>query len=207
MSTESTGYVTRWCLPLACLLVGVVPLAAQQVEAQAIQLPVAEFLNRIIPGMSSFGERSGRTLMASPLRFRIDGTKLVEMAQPRERAAEVIRELATALDAAVATPADTIRCSPSERQCYGTEGLQIRLGDPEVRGDSATVLFSLEFRGLAARGELTTHRPTVLYATYLVREAGQWRPVAYSGADLRSISRPHPIGADGMPVKRPAGGG
>ncbi len=198
----------RWC-PIVVLLVLLVgpaaPAAAQQSEAQAIRLAAAGFIDKDIPLMSGYNERADRILMSAPLPWRIEGGKMVQTAQAPARPDAESRELGTVLQA-VAMSTDTIWCDLPRGPCHGTEGIQVRLGDPEVRGDSATVLFELQVRGRPSLGERASHTVRVWYAVYLVRESGRWHPVAFSGADPRGISPPHPIGPDGLPVKRLTGG-
>lgn len=191
------------------LMIGVAaPVSGQQQDAQAIRVAVAEYVGRRIPLMPGYAERSERTLMPTPLRYRIENGKMIQTAQAPSRAEVESKALAAALHAKLAMPADTIWCDPpGAGTCHGTEGVQVRLGDPDIRGESATMLFALQTRSRVRLGERDNHRTTVWYAIYLVREAGRWRPVASSVADTRYISPPHPIGPDGMPVKLPTGGG
>ncbi len=187
---------------LGALVSVAVRMSAQATDSQVVRLAAAAQVDRLFPLMTMFGERSAvRTLMPSPLGYRLGDGKMVMISPLPARPQQDSEELARALKAKVATPADTLLCNPPVvRGCSGTTGVQIRLSDPVIRGDSATVLFTLqalrrvnnEFGGVMS----------FTYALYLVREGGRWRAAAFGAADLRYLAEPRAIGPDGMPVTR-----
>ncbi len=195
-----------WTL-LALSLVAL-PAPAQQADSQAVRVAAAEFITRRLPTMQSFGERSAvRVLAATPLRYGLGEGKMVMLPAQPPRPIRDAEELARVLLATVATQADSVWCAPLGGPCHGTTGVQIRLSDPVIRGDSATVLYALQM--LRPVNGVYSSIVTVWYALYLVWEQGRWRTGAFGVANLEYLAPPHEIGPDGMPVIRPSttGGG
>lgn len=126
-------------------------LSAQNGLAQAIRLSTASFIAGQLPEIHGGGykDRTPRLLIPTALEKTVEGQAIARLAVAGPRSADESAALAARLGGRVAAPQDTIAMVSGKP--VGTMGVQVRIGDPRVVGDSAVIMFGLLSRSTAMR--------------------------------------------------------
>jgi hypothetical protein len=122
---------------------------AQGNAAQQVRLATAGFIDGQLEHLDGYKDRNPRLLVPSVLPVSVSGTAVEVARDAGTRAADETSALAARLRARVAAAGDTINIVKG--QPGGTMGVQIRLGDPKIVGDSAVIVFALQSRGTTGR--------------------------------------------------------
>jgi len=157
-------------------------LSAEGDAAHQIRLATASFIDGQLPNIEGYKDRSPRLLVPIVLPVTINGSEVkVERSIAARPRSETIA-LAARLGARVATAADTIYMA--QGQPHGTMGVQIRLGEPRIVGDSAVIVFALQSRGTTGRmlpGFVNR------YVVVLRRTGNEWRVEAFGKANQNIV--------------------
>jgi hypothetical protein len=145
-----------------CPLLSAQEQAKSQVQATVLQALAAK-LNQ-----GNLKNATPRLFAPEPLGFVIDGVRRKAVSVAARPGGE-IAEFSRLLGAQIATPSDTIYCKGGA--CYGTRGVQIRIGNPMITADSAVVLYEILIRGPGEPGFPTRDG---LFALFLKKAGDGW---------------------------------
>jgi hypothetical protein len=155
---------------------------AQNTESQPVRLATAGFIDSLIQHLDGYKDRHPRLLVPAALPVMVSGSVIEKARSGPPRTTTESVALAMRLGAVVAAPDDTISIAKSQPR--GTMGVQIRLGDPQIVGDSAVILFAVQSRGTTGRmlpGFVNR------YVVVLRRQGTDWSVQAFGKANQDKV--------------------
>jgi len=142
--------VNKTCLALLAITVLCRhDIVAQNTASQPVRLATAGFIDSLIQHLDGYRDRQPRLLVPAALPVMVSGSVVEKARSVAPRTTSESAALAMRLGAVVAASDDTIFMANGQPR--GTMGVQIRIGDPQIVGDSAVLLFALQSRGTTGR--------------------------------------------------------
>ena len=114
-------------------------------------------------------------LVSEPFPLRFEAGSRTDKTPRTTRSSVETSELASLLHGAVAGDAERFHCGRGG--CTGPNGALVRIGEPNIIGDSATVVYSVAT--LTGTGKTAVPVP-VRRVAFLKRLANGWKVIAYS---------------------------